>query len=610
MSTKLQINVPDISTVIATYNVIRVFRSVTTRDGPFVEVTAASTGAAKVVGTISGPFTSLNGKTIILRLTTQTGTRPDIAVSFTDPNPISIVQVCAAINAVTTGLIVATDGGAGQLRMDTVATGPSTKLEVVGGSGLADLGLALYQADVGEDPFIPLVAGQTTYELVDPAGTDQTWYRWQFFHTISLATSAVNAAIQPPAARIDPVRKIEDARSTRGLTLIRGREQVFRMAFWEDQERNIPLVPFDAARYPSYVVFDPNGTTIQTGRAEVDGTTPNYKVPFTPAVDALLTNDDRRWRIDWFMLTESGRSVQSSELFDMRDVDITETEVKELKYLALDGAKKRMRLPLPKRPTSLTLQVSDANSQTTLLPLPAVFPPSGPNPSLTEIQEGDRYVYVYDVAPGLLLGGVDGKTYRADWTVLQTPTSEEDNIFQIIEVPPPAILQFFPALRMGIDKFQKQRHTLQAYQDSDVYEYLRRGLQIVNGYDPVHLTWNQTTVPSQVQPYWLLASMWWGLNAQQGLEIDLSFGFSGQSVTLDYDHASALEGYGAKMMDFINTKFGPLKKQLYRSRSSVGAYSGRSLRRSGVNNYVFQISHDQSPGVSNFLGILTQIGLI
>lgn len=610
MPIQLQISVPNIGSLIPTYDVIRVFRSVTTRDGPFVEVTASASQPASILGSVAEPYTSLNGKTLILRVATQTGTRPDIAVTFTDPNPVSAAQAAAAITAAATGVLVGSVD-TGKVRVTTVAGGPSVKLTVVGGSGIADLGFGLYQSDAGEDPFIPLVAGDTSYQFTDPDGQDSYWYRWQFYHTISTASAAVTEAIQPQSGRIDPVRKIEDARSTRGLTLIRGRDHTFRMAFWEDQAAGVPLVPFDASRYPSYVILDPTGTVIQTGRAEIDGVTPNYKATFTPAIDAMLTNDDRRWRIDWFMLTDAGRSVQSSEIFDMRDVDLTETEVKEQKYLALENAKKRIRLALPKRPVSITVQVEDANDpSTTLLPLPAVFPPSGPNPSLTEAPEGDRYIYYYDVPPNLFTGGVEGRTYQAVWSVLKTPLSDEDNIFQIIEVPPRQIFQHMQALRMAIDKFQKQSHMLQAYQDSDIYEYLRRGLQLINGIHPVNLTWTLTGVPSQVQPFWLLASMWWGLNAQQGLEIDLQFGFSGQSVTLDYEHAAAIDAYAAKLMDYIKTTFVPLKESLLRRSSSVGSYSGRGLRRSGINNYVFQISHDKAPGGNNFLSILTQIGLI
>ena len=610
MSITLRIPVPNIGSLIPTYDAIRIYRSVSTRDGPFSEVTASASAVATLLGSVVGPFPSLNGKTLILRLTTSTGTAPDIAVSFLDPNPITALQASVAIAAVAPTLIGSSvDGGA--VRISTVETGTAVRLQIVGGDGLASLGMGLYAQDTGEAPYVPLLTGDTDYSFIDPTGLDTYWYRWQFFHTISLASSALKEPIQASTPRIDPVRKLDDARASRGLTLLRGREHTFRMSFWEDQAANLPLTPMDANRYPSYVVVDPTGTVLQTGRAETDAVVPNYKVMFVPAADAILSNDDRRWRIDWYMLTTVGRFVQASELFDVRDVDVTETETKDQKHMALEGAPKRIRIALPKRPVSVMVQLENANDPTqTILPLPAVYPPSGPNPSLTEIPDGDRYVYHYDVPTGLLLGGSDGMTYQAVWSILPTPLSEEDNVFQIIDVPPRQTFQYMQSLRQAIDKFQKKQNMIQAYQDSDIYEYLRRGLQLINGMDPIHISWQLTSVPSVVQPYWLLGAMWWGLNAQQGSEIDLSFGFSGQSVTLDYDHAAAIDGYANKMMEAIKTSFGPLKKQLYRRQASVGTYSGRALRRTGVNNHVFQIGHDRSGSGVNLLSILTNIGLI
>ncbi len=612
MPITLQIPVPNISSLIATYDVIRVFRSTSTRDGPFVEVTASAASGAVVTGTVADSFTSLNGKTIIFRVTSPSGTIPDIPVTFSDSDPISTAQAVVAIASAASGILTAADDGSGHVQVTTVGLGSGMVLEVVGGSGLADMGFALYQRDSGEDPFIPLTADDTLYQLVDPTGSENAWYRWQFYNTGTLASSAVVQAIQPQTARIDPVKKLEDFRATRGLTLIRSREHTFRMAFWEDQAAGVPLVPFDASRYPSYAIFDPNGTTIQTGKAEVDGQTPNYKVPFTPAIDAILTNDDRRWRIDWFMLTDVGRSVQTSELFDMRDVDITEAEVPEQKVLALDDKKKRLRLPLPKRPVSIELMVKDANNPTILItPLAAVFPPSGPNPSITEIQNGDQYVYVYDIPPDTFTAG---HTYQAVWSVLPTPVAEEDQYRATIEVPPFQLLQHFDSLRMLLDKFKMQKNmSIQAYQESDIYEYLKRGSQIINSLDPVHLQWQITQIPEVVQPWWLFASTFYGLQAQGILETYLQFNFSGQSVTLDYDHAGQLDAIAQKMWDTLITKFTATKKQLYRKQASVGNVSVRPMRRLTAHSLVFRVSADSSGSMgsgNSIMALMSSVGLL
>ncbi len=617
MATSLQINVPNIASVIATYDVLRLFRSDVSRDGPFTELTGASVGGAVVTGTVAGPFTSLNGKTLILRLRDQSGTRPDFSVTFSDANPISIAQVVTACNAAFGTLVIAANDGSDRLELTTVATGKAVQLAVVGGTALADLGFALNQRAVGSDPFIPLVAGDENYEYYDAFGTDNSWYRWQFYHTGTLASSGVTSAIQANTPTIDPVHKLQDFRATRGLTLVRGRENVFRMAFWDDQEAQVPLVPVDAGKYPSYAIIDPNGQVVQSGVAAVDGTTPNYKVAFTPPIDAILTNDDRRYRIDWFLLTNHNRPVQSSEIFDLRDVDVTESEIKELKYLALDGAAKRLRLALPNRPVSISLQIESANNpDITMLALPAVFPPSGPNPSLTEIADGDRYVYAYDVPAGVLVSNTVGSTYQSIWTVLETPTSEEDYVYQIIEVPPRTIFQHMVSLRMGLDKYQTSRDSIQAYQDSDLYEYLKQGLNIINATSPVHLNWSPANVPGPIVPYWILASWVWGLMSQYHLESVIKIGFSGQTVTLDYDRTADIDASITRALELLNGGSGSAvglpaaKLQLFRKGASVGSYSGRPTRRA-FSNYVYPISRQQGgANLASFTGLLAFVGLI
>lgn len=623
----LKIAVPNISVVIAAYNVIRVFRSSSTRDGPFVELTNTTAQPASMTGTVAGPFTSLNGKTLILRVHTNTGPRPDLSVTFTDPDPVSIGQVVTAINTAMAGVVLAVDNGSSQLKISTVYTGMNAVLEVVGGTAIADLGLGLYQRDTGEDPFLPLVATDNVYEFYDPQGNDVYWYRWQFYNTGTLASSALSEAVQPQAARIDPVRRIEDFRATRGLTLVRSREHTFRMEFWENQAQQIPLVPLDAGRYPAYTIYDPTGLAVQTGVASIDGAAPHYKVLFTPGLDATLTNDDRRWRIDWFFVTDTNRPVQTSEIFDMRDVDVTESEIVEYKTLALEGATKRLHIATQKRPVSISMQLENANDTTNvILPLPAVFPPSGPNPSLTELQDGDRYVYYYDVPPNNpptfegMVAGSNGNTYQAIWTILETPISEEQHEFQILEVPPRSALQYFPGLRMVVDKFQKNRRAIQAYQDSDVFEYLKRGLQLVNSTNPVHLSWTMTGVPSSIQPYWLLAATVWGLNAQHLLETDLQFSHSGQTVTLDYDRTAGIDAGISRALDLLgggsaNGALGlpAAKMQLYRKNSPVGSFAGRPTRRTGINNWVFPISRDSGgTGMdgNSYLALLNKVGLL
>jgi hypothetical protein len=179
-------------------------------------------------------------------------------------------------------------------------------------------------------------------------------------------------------------------------------------------------------------------------------------------------------------------------------------------------------------------------------------------------------------------------------------------MYQIIEVPPSALLQYFVSLRMVIDKFQKRRDMVQAYQDSDIYEYLTRGAEIVNAYYPI-TSYSLTGMPPLLTPYWLMASAMWGLNAQHLLEVDIGFSFSGQTVTLEYDHASQLESAVQRALDFLENRLEKTKMALYRRSQRVGVVAGRPYRLSGRDNLVYPLETVNS---TDYMGMLSKIGLI
>ena len=159
---------------------------------------------------------------------------------------------------------------------------------------------------------------------------------------------------------------------------------------------------------------------------------------------------------------------------------------------------------------------------------------------------------------------------------------------------------------MVIDKYQKRRQLLQAYQDSDIYEYLVRGLEIVNGWHPV-TSFQMTSLPNQLTPYWLMAGQLWGLNAQFLLETDLQFNFSGQTVTLDYDHTGNIDTAISRATDFIREGLGPAKTAIYRRQAGPGVVAGRPYRYAGIHNFVFPISRMSS---QDFLTMISRIGLL
>jgi hypothetical protein len=320
--------------------------------------------------------------------------------------------------------------------------------------------------------------------------------------------------------------------------------------------------------------------------------------------DAPLSNDDRRWRLEWLMVDQNNRQFEKTTEFDVRDVEVTATPLRDIKMLAMCDQPFRVFIRELHRPYSIVLTVSDTGG-TSLVDSSIVWPGSGAAGEvlLTEVSEGETYVYYYDIAANTLNAG---QTYQAVFQIRQSVSSVAQHAFQVIEVPPTAALQYFPSLRMCIDKYQKRRSILQAYQDSDIYEYLRQGLNIVNGWHPV-TSFQMTTLPSQLVPFWLMAGQLWGLNAQFLLETDLQFSFSGETVTLDYDHTGNIDTAISRATEFIREGLGPAKTAVYRRQAGVGTVGTRPYRYAGLHNFVYPIGRMSS---NDFMTLLTTFGLL
>jgi hypothetical protein len=592
MSVRIYISVPNIATVIALYDQILVFRSTTGIGGPFVELTSDTPRAAQLTGTEVGPF-NINGKTLAIQVrggATQT-------VTFTGADPVAIGAVITEVTAGTSGIIASDDGG--KLKLETDGTGTDETLKIIEGTALADLGFTVGQFDVGEAARIGLLEGVTSYLFTDVFGSADYYYQTQFRNSGSGDTSDTSDPIQGQLSSVLPEVQA-DSRSPRGLTLLRGATHTFRQSFYEDEAHCIPVVPLDSSRYPSYNIIDINGQIIASGIAQLDGSPGNYKVDFFVPQDAEISNDDRRWRVEFFMVSDRNRQMQVVQEFDVRDADVPEDPL-ELKLMALAGQPFRACIRLPYRPYHLSLQVTNATDSTDILLEEASYPTSPSGNVLTETIDDGTYVYCWE-----LTGLEECHTYQSIWSVQKTASSGYDYMYQIIEVPPSAILQFFVSLRMVIDKFQKRRDMVQAYQDSDIYEYLTRGAEIVNAYSPV-TSYSMTAMPPVLAPYWLMASAMWGLNAQHLLEVDIGFSFSGQTVTLEYDHASQLESAVQRALDFLENRLEKTKLALYRRGQRVGVVAGRPYRAGGIDNYVFPL---QSVNSADYLGLLSKVGLL
>lgn len=599
MSVRLSINVPDVDAQLAAgFDFIRVFRSTTGPSGIFTEVTGTSAQPARLVGTEVGPFSVA---TLILSLRVNRGVLQ--SVQLPGSNPVTATEIGSFLTTNVDGLLGA-DDGLGHLSLTTDGTGTDEVLELLGDTAtLTALGFTVGQIDTGESGRIALQSSVNQYLFIDSTGTSDDYYKVDFINSATQATSQQSAPVRGELVETCPKGQA-DSRAPRGLTLVRKTSHVFRNAFFADDELTTPLVPLDASRYPSFQIVDINGQIVSSGLATLDGQPGHYRVEFFVPADAAISNDDRRWRLEWLFIDQTNRQFEKTTEFDVRDVEVTTTPVRDIKLLAVCDQPFRVFIRELRRPFSILLNVTDAGG-TEMLAENVVYPASGAADELvlTEVVDGETYVYYYDVPSGLFNAGT---TYQAVFQIRPTVGSVAEHAFQIIEVPPTLALQYFPALRMCIDKYQKRRKLLQAYQDSDIYEYLTRGLEIVNGWHPI-TSFQMTSLPNQLVPFWLMAGQLWGLNAQFLLETDLSFDFSGQTVTLNYDHTGNIDTAISRATDFIREGLGPAKTSIYRRQAGVGVVGGRPYRYSGLHNFVFPISRMSS---QDFLTMITQIGLL
>jgi hypothetical protein len=407
---------------------------------------------------------------------------------------------------------------------------------------------------------------------------------------------------------------------------IRGDNAQFKVGFFADDQMTTPLVPIDPT-FPQYTIFDPQGTVIQTSTGTA--TTPgNYILNFLVPKDAPLsyfgqapqrfnnegqgeplTANDARYRIEWTMLTAENYQVQFTEEFDVQDVAVTQSLSRELKYLVMahDSFDLFWRGTVSPYRVDMKVLVRGSENDKDCAIASGYYDstqPSGNQGDICIIRDGDSYVYQFRVE--------EKKTHQNTcyvvlWKIQEHQFAPARTEFQIITAIGTGLLPLFTSLRMLIDKFQKRVGRLQAYEDSDLLEYISQGVRQTNLSYPT-TSWSMDQMPDDMQHFVLLAAGWYGLKAQSLLETDLDFQFSGQSVTLSVNRSAGLDAVAANMMEEFNKKIGPAKMAYVRRARGVGTFAGKNYSYRNMYNYTFKISSFGS--TSNFLNLLTKIGLL
>lgn len=315
--------------------------------------------------------------------------------------------------------------------------------------------------------------------------------------------------------------------------LTRGTSQTFRIGFFTDGSKTIPLIPKDPLRYPSYEIKDPNGVTVQSGVLQSDGGVGEYSTNWTVPSDATLSNPNNRYQFTAFIVTNVNEQAEITHEFDVQDVVVTATEDRSQCHISLAGCEFRAMIRCTERIDldnfgSLKLQVilgntASKNGYVPIGPQGTTTEVTLSNGQIQEVPNGDSFIYFYDIPEGALKA--PNCQYIALWTIRQNIAAAEEKQFTLIRTVDGQILNMTVQLRQLIDKFQKQRGRVQAYEDSDLIEYLDRGLDIINLAHPI-TSWQMSFAGnSQFTSFILLGAAWYGLNAQYLTEVDLGFAF-------------------------------------------------------------------------------------
>jgi len=331
-----------------------------------------------------------------------------------------------------------------------------------------------------------------------------------------------------------------------------------------------PMVPADATTYPSVAVKDPAGAVVANGVGRPIGGGKYVFNWFVPE-DAEINVMDRPWSIEWFFVSAAGHNDGHEEAFSVVEKVDPQPEERKWTYLTRAGSNERLFLRLPKMPEEIGLEILNTGNKPIVLK-------EGCTQDFAQTKEcvgldqrrigyttdnGD-YVFYFNTDP------LNYGEYLVFWKVRETTISPADDVQQLLRVPEMNFWRLAQPLRMLIDKLQKRVGWIQSYSDSDLYEYIIRGVDMTNLVQPT-TNWTLGSIPLHfsrgIIDVVLLYAAMWGLTAQQVLEIELSFDHGGQTVQLNYNH-----DYGAifSQIDNMLARFTESKQHMYRIAQGPG----------------------------------------
>lgn len=350
-----------------------------------------------------------------------------------------------------------------------------------------------------------------------------------------------------------------------------------------------PFPPTNA-KYPTYAITDPNGEVVREAvGTNIGGNT------FTATYIIPSDAEAGQYSVKWVCLSKNNRQVERESNFEVGN-DAVE-EILDSMLVGINNKPNRLGISLPYTPHEFKVEVYDASD--------AIVHSADLTSGLSSTTFGGMKYYYVDIT--LPIG-----SYNILYSHRRTPIDIEVNDFASLRVVSIKTLKHMQSLRIMIDRFNKRADAPQAYKDSDILEFLDKGLQMINSWHPAfqpNLTYD---IIQGFEPFLMCAAAVWGLQSQFLLETDLAFNFSGASTSLDYDRTSNIDSAYSKALEFLNNNLTKAKTAAMYSSSANGIGSGlgvtgvRGNTARSFRQRVFNITDTGTPGTNLYkeLGLL------
>lgn len=343
-------------------------------------------------------------------------------------------------------------------------------------------------------------------------------------------------------------------------------------------EYDQPVIPHERSKGPRVRLYDKDKALIAEAYASIDSSEPGAWRVELP-IPKMGLQGDTRLRVRWKLKSEDGETYRNSEWITVgaaseeRQGDITAIIGRDIKLsVALpfsfdEGTPKREANPalgLPAVPARagdyMTFSIYRNNE-----PLMENLPWNDPAVTLMDLG-GRTLVHLPNplgkqrLAPSLLL---------IDYLPKGAFTATQFT-FKVWAVTP-QVLVAAQMLEGYINKARLENVIPSLdYTQSDLFEYLSRGLNLFNSLPPQLSNFNGMNMQGMILDAWLNCSAYYALAAQLQAEGAMAFDFSGQAVSLNVDRTPSIESALGRIESTFDSYIKPTKKLLARAGVNSG----------------------------------------